>query len=61
VYNQAVSDPEKLNQYEPFSPEVSQWRLLDVKFVSLAVVSVFGLFQYPGQYFNILVPLFVGR
>ncbi|PSN43719.1 hypothetical protein C0J52_13999, partial [Blattella germanica] len=23
VYNQAVSDPEKLNQYEPFSPEVS--------------------------------------
>ncbi|XP_021930748.1 histone-lysine N-methyltransferase, H3 lysine-79 specific-like isoform X3 [Zootermopsis nevadensis] len=22
VYNQAVSDPEKLNQYEPFSPEV---------------------------------------
>jgi H3 lysine-79-specific histone-lysine N-methyltransferase len=24
VYNQAVSDPEKLNQYEPFSPEVRQ-------------------------------------
>lgn len=23
VYNQAVSDPEKLNQYEPFSPEAS--------------------------------------
>lgn len=22
VYNQAVTDPEKLNQYEPFSPEV---------------------------------------
>lgn len=23
TYNQAVEDPEKLNQYEPFSPEVS--------------------------------------
>lgn len=23
TYNQAVSDPDKLNQYEPFSPEVS--------------------------------------
>lgn len=22
TYNQAVSDPDKLNQYEPFSPEV---------------------------------------
>lgn len=22
VYNQAVCDPDKLNQYEPFSPEV---------------------------------------
>ena len=22
-YNRAVQDPEKLNQYEPFSPEVS--------------------------------------
>lgn len=22
VYNQAVTDPDKLNQYEPFSPEV---------------------------------------
>lgn len=22
MYNQAVTDPEKLNQYEPFSPEV---------------------------------------
>jgi H3 lysine-79-specific histone-lysine N-methyltransferase len=22
IYNQAVEDPEKLNQYEPFSPEV---------------------------------------
>ncbi len=22
VYNKAVTDPEKLNQYEPFSPEV---------------------------------------
>lgn len=23
VYNQAVKEPDKLNQYEPFSPEVS--------------------------------------
>lgn len=23
TYNQAVADPDKLNQYEPFSPEVS--------------------------------------
>ena len=23
VYNKAVTDPDKLNQYEPFSPEVS--------------------------------------
>lgn len=24
VYNQAVTDPDKLNQYEPFSPEVQR-------------------------------------
>jgi hypothetical protein len=35
VYNQAVSDPEKLNQYEPFSPEVRYCYLLVVKCIVL--------------------------
>lgn len=31
VYNQAVTDPEKLNQYEPFSPEVWMQFIKDLK------------------------------
>ena len=43
VYNQAVTDPDKLNQYEPFSPEVC---IPSVFFVSSA-----GKIQHPQFFF----------
>ena len=38
-YNKAVTDPEKLNQYEPFSPEVSTITTFKTNHVSLLCTS----------------------